>query len=139
MKKKTKTMALFLVLSMMALSCQKESIEPIASTNVGSEMNTLYRVCYAIDGVTHQITLNSEEAYSDFIYQMLALAERGYEVAFFDEYRVSQNLAAKEIVTYDTPDKDDAYAWAHQMSLNGYSVQIKYDNVTNTFHCTAIK
>jgi hypothetical protein len=44
MNRTIKTVALFMVLSAMALGCQKESIEPIESTNTGSEMNTLYRV-----------------------------------------------------------------------------------------------
>ena len=139
MKKEFKTMALFAVLSMMAVGCQKESVEPIEATSVASETNTLYRVCYAIDGVTHHITLNGEEARKDFIYQMLALAERGCSVTFFDESRVSQNPASKEKVVYTTPDKNDAYAWANNMMAQGYTVSIQQDSTTGIFTCIAIK
>ena len=44
MDKKVKTMALFTVLSMMAVSCQKESVEPIDATSQVSEMSTSYEV-----------------------------------------------------------------------------------------------
>lgn len=137
MKKITKTMALFTVLSMMAVSCQKESVEPINATSVVSKISTSYEVSYAYDGVTHHITLNSEEERRAFIYQMLALAEDGYTVTFVDESRSAQNPVTKDVVVYYTQDKDKAFAWADQMALNGYTVQIKYDSVTNTYQCTA--
>ncbi len=139
MDKKVKTMALFTVLSMMAVSCQKESVEPIEMAAAVSEMNTLYRVCCTIDGVTHQITLNSEKERADFIYKLLALAEEGYEVSFFDESRYSQNSTAKETVIYTTNDKADAFSWADSMFGQGYAVTIKYDPVTGTYTCIAVK
>jgi hypothetical protein len=139
MKKNTKTVALFTVLSMMAVGCQKESIEPIESPAVVSEMGTLYRVCYAIDGVTHHITLDSEEAHAAFIYSLLEIAEQGHNVMFYDESKVSQDSVAKEVVTYSTHDKTDAYNWAHNMELDGYKVNVSYDSATNTYNCVAVR
>lgn len=139
MKSNYKTVALFMVLSAMALGCQKESIEPIESTNTGSEMNTLYRVCYAIDGVTHHIMLYSEDEHSAFIYSMIELAEQGHSVMFYDESKVSQDSVAKETVTYTTNDKTDAYNWAHNMELDGYKVVVNYDQTTSTYTCIAFR
>ena len=139
MDKKIKTMALFTVLSMMAVSCQKESVEPFDATSRVSEISTSYDVSYTFDGVTHHITLNSEEERRAFIYQMLALAERGYEVTFFEESKVSQGPVSKEKVVYTTPDKDDAYAWANSMMAQGYMVSIQQDSTTGMFTCIAVK
>lgn len=139
MKRTTKTMALFTVLSLIAVGCQKESVEPIASTSVCAEKNTQYRLGYVIDGVIYHTTHSSEEEHAAFIYQMLDLAELGHSVTFYDENKVSQYSAAKEVVYFSTQDKTEAYAWADNMYAHGYKVSVTYDPTTQTFNCVAIR
>lgn len=119
---------------MVAASCQKEEtlspipVEQKAAVNI---------VSYMVDGHSFQVVINSEPDWSDFLYRMLALAEEGHTVTISS--RVSSTSSTREVVTYTTNSKPDAYAWADNMTANGYTVTVKYDPVTNMFNCTAIK
>lgn len=119
---------------MVAASCQKEEtlspipVEQKATDNI---------VSYMVDGQSYQVVINSKLDWSDFLYRMLALAEEGHTVTISS--RVSSTSSTREVVTYTTNSKPDAYAWADNMTANGYTVTVKYDPVTNMFNCTAIK
>ena len=68
MNKTTKTVALFSVLSMMAVGCQKENTADYdyVLENPVVEMSTVYTVPYAIDGVPHTEKLPSKTERTDF-------------------------------------------------------------------------
>ena len=78
MKRNIISVALFAVLATMAVSCQKENVTDFASETIVSQTGTVYTVQYAVDGVLHLETLIGEQAWSDFLHRMLALAEEGY-------------------------------------------------------------
>lgn len=137
MRKTLTTIALFAVLGTLAVSCQKENI--IDETNIVAENDTVYKVSYTVDGVTHQLTLVGDEAWRDFLNRMLALAEDGHEITFRNEEAASRIVSSKETVTYTTPDHDEAYAWAEMMYKNGYTVAVSFDKDTKTYTCIAIK
>lgn len=138
MKKTTKTVALFAVLSMVAAGCQKDGIENVGCDASVTEMCTVYTVQYTVNGVQHRKTLYGEAERSAFLYQMISLAEQGYNVSFFDESKVS-SMATKDIVYYSTTDKNEAYAWASDMVDKGYKVSVSFDTSTNTYNCVAWK
>lgn len=131
------TIALFAVLGTLAVSCQKENI--IDDTCVVAENGTVYTVSYSVDGATHHITLIGEDAWHDFLNRMFALAEEGHEVSLRNEDRASRVLSSKDVVTYTTTNRDDAYAWADKMSDEGYAVTIRFDKETGIYTCNAIK
>lgn len=137
MRKTFTTVALIAVLGIMAVSCQKENI--IDETSIVAENGTVYTVSYAVDGVTHQLTLIGDEAWHDFLNRMLALAEEGHEVTFRNEEAASRVVSTKETVTYTTPDRDEAYAWAEAMGKSGYTVTVTFDKDTKIYTCYAIK
>lgn len=137
MRKTISTIALFAVLGTLAVSCQKENI--IDGTSVVAENDTVYTVRYAVDGVTHQITLVGDEAWHDFLNRMFALAEEGHEVSFRNEEAASRVVSTKEKVTYTTPDHDDAYEWAEMMYKQGYAVTVTFDEEKKIYTCYAIK
>ena len=137
MRKTFTTFALFAVLGTLAVSCQKENI--IDETNIVAENDTVYKVCYTVDGATHQITLVGDEAWHDFLNRMFALAEEGHEVSFRNEETASHIVSSKETVTYTTSDHDEAYAWAEVMMKDGYSVSIHFDKESGIYTCYAIK
>ncbi len=94
---------------------------------------------YAVDGVTHQLTLVGDEAWHDFLNRMMALAEEGHEVTFRNEEAASRVVSTKETVTYTTSNHDDAYNWAEKMLNDGYAVTIRYDKEKKIYTCYAFK
>jgi hypothetical protein len=45
----------------------------------------------------------------------------------------------REVVTYTTRDRADAYSWAATMNRNGYNVTINFNPSTGIFTCTATR
>ena len=131
------SVALFVTLGALAVSCQKESV--IEDVNLTMEHSTIYTVSYSIDGVMHTVSLIGEDAWHEFLHWMIALAEEGYEVSFRNEEAASRVVATKDVVTYTTNDHDDAYTWANKMANLGYWVTISYDERTGKYTCIAVK
>lgn len=129
------TVALFLVLSMAAVSCQKES----ASESVTTETTVMYGVCYSVDGTTHNTTVYSEKSWLELIDSLFALAEEGHRVSLRTSGNSEQANAAKEIVVFKTHDKKAAEKWAMTMAMSGYDVTIDFDSATGEYTCTAAR
>lgn len=137
MKKKFYSAAMLSVLSLMALSCQKES--DYASESIIEESISMNTIHYTLNGVTYTVQINGEEDYSSLIERLLALAKLGQNVTF---WRGESNCFAsqsKEVVTYTTTSEKAAVAWAKNMADDGYSVNISYNEKTGIYTCTAIK
>lgn len=66
MNKTTKTIALFSVLSLMTVGCQKENTADYVPENSVAETSTVCTVQYAIDGVQHQTILHSKTERTEF-------------------------------------------------------------------------
>ena len=137
MRKTFTTIALFAVLGTLAVSCQKENI--IDETSIVAENNKVYTVSYTVDGVTHQLTLVGDDAWHDFLNRMFVLAEEGHEVTFRNEETASRIVSAKEVVTYSTKNRDEAFSWAEAMIDEGYAVTISFDKKTGVYTCEAVK
>ncbi len=136
MNKSIKSVALLAVLSTMAVGCQKETfVEPMSSV---AEIDTTYTVTYTIDGVHYQKTLIGEQAWSNFLQQIFALAEQGHEIRILDENFSSCVAATKDVATFSSSDKEKAYAWCTKMYLAGYLVTISYDEEKKVYNCTAV-
>ena len=136
MKTTIKTVALLAVLSVAAVSCQKENLVPSTPAEVITDNQAVYIYQYEVNGIRSRITLRGEAERADFINRMLALAQEGNTVSFFDETQYTQNFT-KEDVTYTTKDKEDALNWASSMLDLGYAVTIEYDKNKGIYNCTA--
>lgn len=135
MKIPFKKVALFLVLSLAAVSCEKETIsDPVVITGEKS----VRTVVYTIDGITGQMSFLDEESWTQFLEWLFALAEEGHTVNFHMT-NYSQSSETREVVTYTTKKKEDAIAWADTMANNGYTVNVQYNPDTGYYTCTAIK
>ena len=135
MNRKSKTVALLAVLSLAAVSCQKETVvDPVSAT----DPVTMRMVTYCVDGVTTQVTLLGDDAWDDFLHWMFALAEEGHRVSFRQGNAEERN-AAKETVTFTTNSQIEAYNWANTMMDKGYEVTIEYDKKTGIYTCTATR
>ena len=137
MKKKIKTVALFTVLSIMAVGCQKETeVDPASGMQQAMQVRT---ITYSIDGITQQIVIRGDEAWFNFLKQLTALARQGHRVHFRCEETSTNAQASKEVVTYETTNEEDAINWCNQMIDKGYDVTMYYDKNRNTYVCTAEK
>ena len=124
------------MLSVAAVSCQKENLVPSTPAEVITNNQAVYIYQYEVNGIRSRITLRGEAERTDFINRMLALAQEGNTVSFFDETQYTQNFT-KEDVTYTTKDKEDALNWASGMLDLGYTVTIEYDKNKGIYNCTA--
>ena len=136
MKITFKKVALLAVLSLAAVSCEKETlIDPVTVTNEEASVKT---VVYIIDGESRQMTFLDEASWNAFLDWLFALAEEGHTVSF-RLANATQRSATKETVTFSTSDKQEAYDWANEMALSGYQVTVQYDEESGKYICTAIK
>lgn len=137
MNKSIKKVALLTVLSLAAVSCQKETM---VNPQTGVETSgTVYTVRYTVNGVTHTETLVGEQAWAAFLQRMLALAEEGYSVTVSKNTYTAQYSMSKEVVTYTTKDRGAAEKWILHMLEGGYVVTMEYNEQTGEYICTAIR
>ena len=139
MKKTVRTIMAVVALSAAMAGCQKETVEVLTPSNIDVvDANTTKRtVVYTVNGEEGQMVIEGDEAWIAFLQRMVDLAESGCRVTFSNAANTRQANASKAVVTYTTHDKDDAIAWAGNMSNNGYTVTIYYDSVNNVFICVA--
>ena len=137
MNKHFKSAALFSVLSLMAVGCQKETIvEP--NTGMQQTMN-VRTITYSIDGVSQQIVIRGDAAWMNFLKQLAALAREGHRIHFRCEETHINASATKEVVTYETSNEEEALDWCEMMSNRGYDVTMEYDKKSGKYICTAEK
>lgn len=135
----SKTLAMFSVLSLLAVGCQKEfNTDYSPETSISEECN-LYKVRYSIDGIQHYTIHHNKKEHSAFIYYLLDLAEQGHKVEFCNENISNNTIATKETVYYSTDNKTNALQWASNMEAEGYKVIITYDPENKIYNCVAWK
>lgn len=129
-------LAVFALLSMMAVSCQKENFTELEPTVVGE--SAVYTLSYTIDGVSQHATFNSKAERLAFIRQLVALTREGHNVSLGNGNIVSTN-ATKEKLTFTTTSEEEAANWAASMMEQGYEVDVQFDKETGEYICVAIK
>ena len=136
MKLNFKSVALFMVLSLAAVGCEKETIsDPIAIANEGATMYTVY---YSIDGENSQVTILDEASWESLLEWLVGLSREGHRVSF-RRGTPTNNRMTKETVTFTTMSQAEAIAWANMMGKSGYDVTIQYDKKTGVYTCTAVR
>ncbi len=125
---------LFALLSMMAVSCQKENTTEMEPTTIGESV--VYTLSYTIDGASRHITFHSKAERLAFIRQLMAFTREGHTVSIGT---TTTTNAAKEKVTFTTPSLDEATAWVAEMEEQGYVVTFYYDKEKGVYVCIAIK
>jgi hypothetical protein len=135
MKKNFISVALFVVLATMAVSCQKENlVEPQSTT---AEVGTVRTVLYAVDGVEHVVTLYGDDAWNVFVNNMLVLSEQGHDIRFINESAKTSVLPTKETQTLTTTSQSEANAWMREKGDEGYTVTLKHEN--GQYTCVAVR
>ena len=130
MKKTIKTVALFPVLGLMSVGCQKENLE------LPTQQTTVTIVSYSAGDYCGQAALANDAAWDEFMNRMLALARQGYSVIIYNGSNVTSN-SPKTKVVFTTDSESEAKQWAKEMAQQGYAVEIIYDEQTGIWTCIA--
>ena len=117
MKKVFYPVALMAVLATLNAGCQKETM--IESPNIVVEVDTVYTVCYSVNGITHTELLNNEAEYNALLLQLFALTREGYEVEIVGENAIGSAMLEKERLIYTTDKESEAVAWTKQKINEG--------------------
>lgn len=132
MKKTIRTMALFTMLLPLPVGCMKEN------TNIPTTQVATTVVNYSAGVNCGQVVLNDNTVWDEFMNRMMALARQGYNVIIYNGNGVDSN-PSKEKVVFTTNSEEEAKQWAIDMFLQGYIVQLIYNDETGTWTCVATK
>lgn len=127
MKKILRTIAILAVAALVTTGCQKESFEEIPQN-----ANTMQ---YTVSGDAYSIVLSGNESWNMFLDRMFALAKEGETVVIWGN--TTSATKYKETVTFTTTSEAEAKAWTTNMLLQGYTVDISYDEGTGVYTCIA--
>ena len=133
-----KKITLIAFLSMMAFGCQKENHVVSTFPVIETKASFIMTVRYSVNGVVSYTSFNSETELDAFYDYLLGLAYNGATVIISNNL-TSQSLQNREVVTYTTQNVDDAKKWSKKKVLEGYEVEITYDEETGYYTCTARK
>ena len=130
-------MALFAMISLTTVSCQKENlVEPSAPCVENSATRTIR---YTVNGAVYRQVIHSDEDLDALMLSLFALARAGYTVRMMDENISFCETCAKEKVTYTTKNKNDAITWSLEKINEGYSVTITFNEETEEYTCVATR
>lgn len=128
-------MALFVSMTLLAASCQKE--ENLYSETSNIEMTDDKTFTYSIDGVMHSVPVQSEAEYDELLASLLSAAQSGCVVKLYNANNRSD--CAKETITYQTPSLSQAQSWAKDKIAEGYNVTVTYDKDQELYICVATR
>ncbi len=137
MKKVIIPMALFAMISLTNVSCQKENLVETAIQSV--ENSAARTIRYTVNGTAYRQVIHSDEDLDALMLTLFALAREGYTVRVIDENTNLCETCAKEKVTYTTKNKNDAIAWSLEKINEGYDVTISFNQDTGEYTCVATR
>ena len=137
MKKVIIPMALFAMISLTTVSCQKENLVETAIQSV--ENSAARTIRYTVNGTAYRQVIHSDEDLDALMLTLFALAREGYTVRVIDENTNLCETCAKEKVTYTTKNKNDAIAWSLEKINEGYDVTISFNQETGEYTCVATR
>lgn len=130
-------MALFAMISLTNVSCQKENLVETAIQSV--ENSAARTIRYTVNGTAYRQVIHSDEDLDALMLTLFALAREGYTVRVIDENTNLCETCAKEKVTYTTKNKNDAIAWSLEKINEGYDVTISFNQDTGEYTCVATR
>ena len=136
MKQVIRTIALFVVLSMVATACQKEQIS--SPYVVQSDSYGVTSFHYSVNGTSCTVSVQDDEIEAFFL-RMTALARQYGNVSVFNESSYARTNVSKEVLTFTTIKESEASDWAKARTREGYEVTISYDSKTGVYTCIAIR
>ena len=132
------TLGIFIAaMSMPMASCQKDNESELFNQSLPE--TTANVVTYSVNGMVYRVVVNDEKSMKELYDFLLALARSGETVRIFSGNQPQKESMAKDVVVYNTNNENDANRWAREMRDQGYDVEIKFDDKTGIYTCTAIR
>lgn len=133
------TLFLCALATMSLVACEKESPDTHPQTvQPAEEKAEGIQLYYEIDGTSQTLTVYNREALASTVSRLASMAQEGCRVCL--KVIGQQTIAgAKDVVKYNTTDKEKFDKWVLSMLEQGYDVVVEYDNETGTYHGTAVK
>ncbi len=129
-----KIILLSTLLGISAISCTKDT----ALDGIPSQVEN-YLVTYSIDGESFYKTIHNKDEWSALLDNFLAMARKGHRITFTKGNQRLWTDASKEIKTFSTESKQEAIIWCNQMTVDGWTVTLEFDEHSGKYICTAIR
>lgn len=137
MKKIFLSVALFTMLGVIAVSCQKETVMEQGSTL--SEPQATYKVSFSVDSKSQMVVLHDQNEVKSLLHYLTSLTREGHHVSIGQCDATERQCLTKETVVFTTGSQTEAEGWALKMVLDGYNVDISFDENNKVYVCTAVK
>ena len=114
-------------------ACNKEkelTPDTVATTQVRD-------ITYTVADRTTTVHLETDTEFEALLVQFCNYAQQGDSVTFYNANRGNKGVAAKDVATYSTTNREEMIRWMRQMEEAGKTVTVTYDPATGTWNGTA--
>lgn len=91
-------------------------------------------ITYTIADRTTTVHLETDTEFEALLVQFCNYAQQGDSVTFYNANRGNKGVAAKDVATYSTTNREEMIRWMRQMEEAGKTVTITYDPNTGTYN-----
>ena len=114
---------------MMVAACHKENVETVTPV-VGNERD----ITYTVAEQTTTVHLKSDAEFDALLDRFCNLAQEGSAVTFYNANRGSKGIAAKDVATYSTTNREEMKRWMREQEDAGRTVTVTYNPTTGTWN-----
>ena len=91
-------------------------------------------ITYTVADRTTTVHLETDTEFEALLVQFCNYAQQGDSVTFYNANRGNKGVAAKDVATYSTTNREEMIRWMRQMEEAGKTVTITYDPNTGTYN-----
>lgn len=129
MKHALKLTAMLAAVLMLAACHKEKELTPdtVATTQVRD-------ITYTVADRTTTVHLETDTEFEALLVQFCNYAQQGDSVTFYNANRGNKGVAAKDVATYSTTNREEMIRWMRQMEEAGKTVTVAYDPNTGTYN-----
>jgi hypothetical protein len=91
-------------------------------------------ITYTVADRTTTVHLETDTEFEALLVQFCNYAQQGDSVTFYNANRGNKGVAAKDVATYSTTNREEMIRWMRQMEEAGKTVTITYDPNTGSYN-----
>lgn len=129
MKHALKLTAMLAAVLMLAACNKEKELTPdtVATTQVRD-------ITYTVADRTTTVHLETDTEFEALLVQFCNYAQQGDSVTFYNANRGNKGVAAKDVATYSTTNREEMIRWMRQMEEAGKTVTVTYDPNTGSYN-----
>ncbi len=129
MKHALKLTAMLAAVLMLAACHKEKELTPdtVATTQVRD-------ITYTVADRTTTVHLETDTEFEALLVQFCNYAQQGDSVTFYNANRGNKGVAAKDVATYSTTNREEMIRWMRQMEEAGKTVTVTYDPNTGSYN-----